>query len=410
MGAIFIARIRKFRFSTLRRLFSRHRIWLLRKCFHAFEKQQHMYNQRLAVGDIFRMKFKLVAWCFILLVCFPKAVSAEIYKCKQPNGSLTYQDHDCPAGSIGPTMESNSTSPVRTSQSLIRHQATDQAIGPSIGHHSESEDFEPAPEVRATSIDQRRLLDSALSELTPRNPKKINLFLLAVAGDDAQEVFHREANFVRKKFDREFDTRGHSLVLVNSSYTLKTDPMATKDNIRESLNGIAIRMDKQNDIMFLFLTSHGSREKEFILHQKGLDLQGLRSKELGAMLKETGIRWKVILISACYSGGFIDALKDDNTLVITAARNDRRSFGCAAQNDLTYFGRAFFKESLSDTRSFEDAFHKATSLVDKWETDYPQSQGTNSQAEHSLPQMVDPEAIRKYLKQWRRQLAIANGP
>jgi Peptidase C13 family len=44
------------------------------------------------------------------------------------------------------------------------------------------------------------------------------------------------------------------------------------------------------------------------------------------LLKKSGIRWKVVVISACYGGGFIDPVKDDTTLVITATRHDRRSF------------------------------------------------------------------------------------
>ena len=99
-------------------------------------------------------------------------------------------------------------------------------------------------------------------------------------------------------------------------------------------------------------------------------------------------------------------MKDDHTLVITAARHDRRSFGCADENDFTYFGRAFFKEAVSNTSSFEDAFYRAKSLVEEWEADDFKFPGTISEEAHSLPQMHDPLAIRKYLQRWRLQLAL----
>jgi len=79
-----------------------------------------------------------------------------------------------------------------------------------------------------------------------------------------------------------------------------------------------------------------------------MELPGLSAQRLGELLRDSGIRWKVVLISACYSGGFIDPLADERTLVITASRADRTSFGCADTNELTDFGRAYFKEALSN--------------------------------------------------------------
>jgi hypothetical protein len=99
----------------------------------------------------------------------------------------------------------------------------------------------------------------------------------------------------------------------------------------------------------------------------------------------------VVLVSACFSGGFIDPLKDDGTLVITAARRDRRSFGCADENDFTHFGRAFFKEALPEAKSFQQAFKKASALVGEWE---------RKEDERSLPQIHAPKAIGAHLERW----------
>jgi hypothetical protein len=265
--------------------------------------------------------------------------------------------------------------------------------------------------VETALYNQRTLLDQALAELTPQDPKRIDMYLLAVGGDGSQEVFRREVQFVRDQFDREFGTRNRSVALINSRNTVASAPMATLTSVRESLQGIAARMDKEQDILFLFLTSHGSRTHEFSLAQNGMELRGLQAKELGSMLKKTGIRWKVVLVSACYSGGFIDAVKDDHTLVITAARHDRSSFGCADNNDFTYFGRAFFKESLMNSSSFQDAFKKAKALVEEWESKDIKAATPegDKKATHSLPQMHDPAAIRAYLQRWREQLSKAQG-
>ena len=257
---------------------------------------------------------------------------------------------------------------------------------------------------------QKELLDKTLASLKPREPGKINLYLLAVAGDGSQEVFRREVEFVQGEFAQRFGTSGRTVALVNSRSTVATAPMATVTSIRQALNAIAARMDREQDILFLFLTSHGSAEHELSLGQRGMDLADLPARELGAMLKESGIRWKVVVVSACYSGGFIDPLQDEKSLIITAARRDRRSFGCADENDFTYFGRAFFKESLPKSRSFAEAFRRAETLVRDWERrDSGEAAPAGSrdakmlEENQSYPQIANANAIDAHLKRWWAQ-------
>jgi hypothetical protein len=253
---------------------------------------------------------------------------------------------------------------------------------------------------------QRPLLDKALAGLQPRDKSRINMYLLAVAGDGAQEVFRREVEFVRKQFDRSFGTAGRSVALVNSRTTVTSIPMATQTSLRETLQAIAAKMDKDNDVLFLFLTSHGSKHHALALNQNGMDLRDLPAGELASLLKGSGIRWKVVVVSACYAGGFIDPLKDQNTMVIAAARRDRTSFGCADDNDFTYFGRAFFKEALPRTRDFGRAFEEAKVLIDQWEKRElaADPERTDKEEGHSLPQIWQPVPIKAQLDRWRAQL------
>ncbi len=257
---------------------------------------------------------------------------------------------------------------------------------------------------------QKTLLDKALASLKRRQAGKINMYLLAVAGDGSQEVFRREVHFVQDAFAGRFGTAGRSVALVNSRTTMTSAPMATVTSIRVALKAISARMDRNQDILFLFLTSHGSQEHELSLNQAGMTLRGLRAAELGELLKESGIRWKVVVVSACYSGGFVDALQDGNTLVITASRRDRRSFGCADENDFTYFGRAFFKEALPGAGSFQQAFSKASALVQEWErNDVSNAAATApkpakpAEETHSVPQIYSPPAIETHLQRWWSQ-------
>ena len=252
--------------------------------------------------------------------------------------------------------------------------------------------------VETALYSQKSLLDAALAAIEPSQKGRINLYLLAVAGDGSQEVFRREVEFVRGQFDRDFGTRGRSVTLINSRNTVDSVPMATLTSIGAAIRTIAARMDRDNDILFLFMTSHGGKDHEFRLNQNAMTLRGVRPQELARILEESRIRWKVVLVSACYSGGFVEPLKSESTMVITAARADRTSFGCADENDFTYFGRAFFKEALPASGSFFDAFVKAQALVSEWE-----KKDKTPEAERSLPQIHSPLRLSEHLQKWWAQ-------
>lgn len=273
-----------------------------------------------------------------------------------------------------------------------------------IWAYGELED-EPAEKQRAQNIEnalyqQGKLLNDALGRISAGQRPEGTLFLLNIAGDGSQEVFHRETAFVSTQFEREFATGGHSINLVNSRNTLTSLPLATNTSIRQAVEHIASVMNKDRDILFIYMTSHGSRTHEFLLDPPGMEVANLTAVDLGKILKDSGIRWKVVVISACYSGGFLDPLKDEGTLVITAARKDRASFGCSDENDFTYFGRAFFKEALPQSQSFQQAFEKASALVREWELRDMKEAGKVDENEFSLPQIQNPPAIAKKLKDW----------
>jgi hypothetical protein len=265
--------------------------------------------------------------------------------------------------------------------------------------------------VETAMYSQSELLRQLPGQLDPRDPKMINMYFLAVAGDGSQEVFHREVEYVRNQFDSTFVTRGHSLALVNSRNTVAKSPLATVTSIRQAVNALAEQMDTDRDILFLYITSHGSKEGEISLGLPGMEIPGLTARELSDILKQSRVRWKVVVLSSCYAGTFINDLKDPNTLIMTAARHDRQSFGCADENEFTYFGRAFFKEALPQATSFEDAFTKADGLISEWEDQeiqlHPLDKEDNAKKDskhHSLPQMLATPAIRDHLRNWWGQL------
>jgi hypothetical protein len=122
-------------------------------------------------------------------------------------------------------------------------------------------------------------------------------------------------------------------------------------------------MNLDRDVLFLVISSHGASEPAITVSNSELPLDDMTDQDLAEALNDSGIKWRVIIISACYAGGFIDALKDPRSIVIAAAAADRTSFGCSSDRDLTYFGEAFFRDALPDAHSLRDAFDKAKSAI-----------------------------------------------
>jgi hypothetical protein len=90
---------------------------------------------------------------------------------------------------------------------------------------------------------------------------------------------------------------------------------------------------------------------------------------LKQLLDDAGIKGRIIVVAACYSGGFVDALADEYTLVITSSKADAPSYGCDGRTPPTLFGDAFFEHGLGKATSFEAAFELAKARVRQRESE-----------------------------------------
>jgi uncharacterized membrane protein SirB2 len=225
----------------------------------------------------------------------------------------------------------------------------------------------PAFDAEALMHAQPARIEAALAGLTPSRPGVTDLYVLGFAGDGSERVFAQEAEYAARLLSRRLGLGERALVLANDLRRPGYHPLATLSNLRQALSGLARVMDPEADILFLFLTSHGSEDHELLVHMPPLPLTQLGPAALRQALDDAGIRWRILLVSACYSGGFLDALSDSHTLVMTAARDDRSSFGCGPDSDITWFGRAYFAEAMNRTTDPIAAFAMARELVDEWE-------------------------------------------
>ncbi|WJN58943.1 MORN repeat family protein [Pseudomonas sp. SO81] len=243
-------------------------------------------------------------------------------------------------------------------------------------------------------LQQGQLLQQALDAL-PASTPAVELYSLTLAGDGKQSVFLREADYVSKLLRERFGARGN-VTLINHRDHLADRPLATRESLTRAVQALAERSGPE-DLVFLYLTSHGSSDHQLSIDQPRLQLADLPASEFAALLEPLRDRHKVVVISACYSGGFIPPLKNDKTLVMTAARADRVSFGCSEENDFTYFGRALFADALNETDDLSRAFKLAKAKVaEREEAD---------DFEPSEPQLWAPQAVLEHWKRLRKQQA-----
>jgi len=237
---------------------------------------------------------------------------------------------------------------------------------------------------------QSDLLYRELETLKPERPGITDVYFVGIGAYARQDVFLKETTYAKNLFDRRFDAQGRSITLINHLTTYANSPLASATNLEETLKYIGSIMNKDEDILILYMTSHGSKDFEFSMSFWPLPLNDITPAMLRKYLDESGIKWQVLMISACYAGGFVEPLKNDYSAIATAAAPDRRSFGCSNENDFTYFGEALLKNQLQNEYSLPIAFSQASEEIAARET--------REKLTASNPQFVVGDAIAPVLE------------
>ena len=212
---------------------------------------------------------------------------------------------------------------------------------------------------------QPRLLEDQFARLAPSRKGETEIYTLAVAGWADQDVFIKEIDGALEAIGSVLPIKGRTVRLINRRDTVDTIPLANFRNFSAAVHAIGDVMDKDNDVFVLVMTSHGE-QTGFALQLPGGTAE-LTPQQVAAALDGEGIKNRVVIVSACFSGIFVPPLANDNTIVITAADAKHTSFGCAPERDWTYFGDAFFHQSLHPGADFENAFEHARVLIHGWE-------------------------------------------
>jgi Peptidase C13 family len=208
---------------------------------------------------------------------------------------------------------------------------------------------------------------------TRSEPEVREAYIVSFGLYGGESVFESEARGAAQILTERLP-RAQSLV----TYNTKQGGGATVRGLSAALNAAGAAMDPDEDVLVVALTSHGTPKGLAVMAGRRSGL--ISPRKLRDMLAASGARYRVVIISACYSGIFAPVLASPSTLVITAAAADRPSFGCEDGATWTYFGDAFYNRAMRRHSRLDVAFAEAKRLV----TERERREGF----EPSLPQIA----------------------
>jgi hypothetical protein len=213
---------------------------------------------------------------------------------------------------------------------------------------------------------EEQRLETALRGLASQRPGIVDAYVIAIALD-SDPVFGREARAAGEVLQRRYDAGGRTIVLAGSGGGADSpSPRGSPASLVRAMARIAELMDESEDVLVLYSTSHGT-PLGLTWRDGDRDMASITPKQMRESLDRHGIRNRLLILSACFSGIFIPGLQTSNSVIVTAAARDRTSFGCFADNDWTFFGDAMINHALRKPQSLGAAYAEATALVSEWE-------------------------------------------
>lgn len=214
--------------------------------------------------------------------------------------------------------------------------------------------------------EQQRRLDAALAALGPQTPGTPDAFVLTIALD-SDPVFAREAREAARVLGGRYNAQTRTLTLAGPDGTRDDAPHGSITALLLAISHLGTVMDASEDGLVLYTTSHGF-DLGLTYHYGDNGYGVLSPAKLKSALEEAGIRRRVLILSACYSGVFVPVLASPDTAILTAAASTRSSFGCVAENDWTFFGDALINRALRQPVPLDQAAKQAARSVAEWET------------------------------------------
>lgn len=134
-------------------------------------------------------------------------------------------------------------------------------------------------------------------------------------------------------------------------------PFATRESLRRAIAEMR-EVARPGDRILIMFTSHGHQDllSNVAANRRYPPIRGAELRDLLMPLSD----WDTgIVISACYSGSLIPALRHPKRWIMTAAAADRNSYGCQFHGKQTYFIQSLLSTFVGPKVGL-DYWHNAT--------------------------------------------------
>lgn len=218
--------------------------------------------------------------------------------------------------------------------------------------------FEPL-EIEDALVDQAARITAAVAAL-PARSGGAETVVLAIGGEGYQAIFDREARRAAAVLTARGG--GPALVLSNTPEQVENGLLASRRTVPLALAALGKRA-QPDDTLIVYLTSHGGEDASISMEAPYIEFAPLTADDLAKALDAAGFKRRIIILSACFAGSWIERLASPTTIVIAAAAADRTSFGCDDSRDLTVFGEAMLGELADPGVSLATAFDRAKQRI-----------------------------------------------
>jgi len=200
-----------------------------------------------------------------------------------------------------------------------------------------------------------------------------------MTGDDSIDAFDNARKTLKSEFLQMGVTPANIKELSMSPIERKRGSVPSSAvNLGGALRDLSIG---DQDACLIHMTSHGSPQGFYLRNAAPITPQTLDRILDGACSD----RPTVVLISACYSGVFVGpSMQKKNRIILTAARQDRTSFGCSAENQYTFWDACLI-DSLPTAETWKSLYGTIQQCVQRKES--------QRQFKPSLPQAYFGEEV-----------------
>ena len=155
---------------------------------------------------------------------------------------------------------------------------------------------------------QHKKLSAAINALQPQRPGIVDAYVVSI-GLYSDAVFARESAEAAKILERRYGAAGRTMYLAaGADDKAKGAPQGSPSNLATALAAIADKMDTKEDVLILFATSHGDPVSGLAYRDRENAAGMIAPQRLADLLDGIGVKRRMVLLSACYSGIFIPLL------------------------------------------------------------------------------------------------------